>query len=91
MPLSKGLCVLVRRPSFELNSLKSKTMSEPSNKINIKPRPEMISPNTFIAVNQDFETFSIQDRNGKQRNLHMDFLKIVKARVHHQSSKFDKI
>ena len=38
----------------------------------------MIGPYTVVAVNQDFNTCRIQDKNGKQRNLHMDFLQIVK-------------
>ena len=54
-----------------------------------KLAPEMISPYTVITVNHDFKTCQVQDKNGKKKNLHMDSLRLVKAWVHHQSSKFD--
>ena len=49
----------------------------------------MIGPYTMITVNHDFITCQVQDKNGKKKNLHMDSLRLVKAWVHHQSSKFD--
>ena len=54
-----------------------------------KLAPEMIGPYTVITVNHDFKTCRVQDKNGKKKNLHMDSLRLVKAWVHHQSSKFD--
>ena len=54
-----------------------------------KLKAEMIGPYTVIAVNQDFKTCWVQDKTGKLKNLHMDFLHIFKAWVHQQSSKFD--
>ena len=54
-----------------------------------KLAPEMIGPYTVITVNHDFKTCQVQDKNGKKKNLHMDSLRLVKAWVHHQSSKFD--
>ena len=54
-----------------------------------KLAPEMIGPYTVITVNHDFKTCRVQDKNGKKKNLNMDSLRLVKAQVHHQSSKFD--
>ena len=54
-----------------------------------KLAPEMIGPYTVITVNHDFKTCQVQDKTGKKKNLHMDSLRLVKAWVHHQSSKFD--
>ena len=53
-----------------------------------KLKPEMISLYTVITVNHDFKTCRVQDKNGKKKNLYMDSLRLVKAWVHHQSSKF---
>ena len=49
----------------------------------------MIGPYTVIAVNHDFKTCWVQDKNRKKKNLHMDSLWLIKAWVHQQSSKFD--
>ena len=49
----------------------------------------MIGPYTVITINHDFKTYQVQDKNRKKKNLHMDSLRLVKAWVHHQSSKFD--
>ncbi len=54
-----------------------------------KLKAEMIGPYTVIAVNQDSKTCWVQDKTRKLKNLHMDSLRIVKAWVHQQSSKFD--
>ena len=54
-----------------------------------KLAPEMIVSYTVITVNNDFKTCRVQDKNRKKKNLHMDSLRLVKAQVHHQSSKFD--
>ena len=43
----------------------------------------------MITVNHDFETCQVQDKNRKKKNLHMDSLRLVKAQVQHQLSKFD--
>ena len=52
-------------------------------------KAEMIGPYTVILVNQDLKTCWVQDKNRKLKNLQMDSLRIVKAQVHKQSSKFD--
>ena len=59
------------------------------NPIKAKLKAEMIGPYTVITVNQDFKTCWVQDKTVKLKNLHMDSLRIVKAWVHQQSSKFD--
>ena len=45
-----------------------------------KLSPLLIGPYTVIMVNEKFNTCCIQDANGKQQDLHMDSLCIVKAR-----------
>ena len=54
-----------------------------------KFKADLIGLHTVIAVNQDFKTCWVQDKTGKLKNLHMDSLRIVKAWVHQQFSKFD--
>ena len=49
----------------------------------------MIGPCTVIKVNHDFKTCRVQDKNRKKKNLLIDSLRLVKAWVYHQSSKFD--
>ena len=39
-----------------------------------KLQPEMIGPYIVITVNQEFKTYKVQDKNEKNRNLHMDSL-----------------
>ena len=43
----------------------------------------------MITVNNYLKTCRVQDKNGKKKNLNMDSLRLIKAQVPHQSSKFD--
>ena len=54
-----------------------------------KLAPELIGPYTVISVNENHNTCRVQDKRGVQRGLHMDSLRLAKARAHKAESKFD--
>ena len=83
---AKHVCeqVIKRTDLFEINNEVWALNSDKR-----KLAPEMIGPYTVITVNHDFKTCWVQDKNRKKKNFHMYSLRLVKAWVHHQSSKFD--